>query len=223
VREKRKDVFAYVNVNAVNIAQKDAGFRDFLNGSFAAYCDGEGVRLGARILGSFLPPRIVLTYWIWDLCALCAGSGLSMFFLGGRETVVAQAVTAARERYPRLHIAGAHHGYFEKSGPENERVVELINGAKPNVLFVGFGMPLQEHWIMDNLQRLEVNAVFPSGSMIDYTAGTRKYAPRWMAGHGMEWCYRLAREPGRLWRRYLIGNPLFLIRIVRQRLYGGSR
>ena len=223
LREHRKDVFAYVNVHAVNLAQHDERFRQFLNSAHAAYCDGEGVRLGARIVGSYLPPRIVLTYWIWDLCALCAANDFSVFLLGGREEVVGQAAGALRAKVPGLSIAGSHHGYFAKSGPENDRVVELINRAKPNALFVGFGMPLQERWIADNLSRLDVNAVFPSGSMIDYTAGVKKYAPQWMARHGMEWCYRFSKEPLRLWRRYLIGNPLFLIRILRQRARKGTR
>ena len=222
-RLKRKDVYAYVNVHAINIAQKDKQFRQFINSAFSSYCDGEGVRVGARILGRTLPPRIVLTYWIWDLCSACADNALSVFFLGGKEDVVERAAASLQERYPSLRISGYHHGYFEKNGEENDRVLEIINRARPNVLFVGFGMPLQEHWIAQNIARLQVNAVFPAGSMIDYTAGRRKYAPRWMTRHGMEWCYRLMKEPWRLWRRYLIGNPLFILRVVGQRIRWGAQ
>ncbi len=220
-RLQRKDVYAYVNVHAVNLAQRDANFRNFLNDALSAYCDGEGVRLGARLLGRFLPPRIVLTYWIWDLCRFFEENDLSVFFLGGKEDVVERAVKVVTLRHPRLNVKGWHHGYFTKEGPENDRVVEMISGAAPNVLFVGFGMPLQEHWIQQNLSRLTVNAVFPAGSMIDYTAGVKKYAPRWMTSHGLEWLHRFLMDPWRLWRRYLIGNPLFVLRVVRQRLTQG--
>ena len=112
VRQQRKDVYTYVNVHAINIACKDSGFRDFLNESHIVYCDGEGVRLGARILGHFLPPRVVLTYWIWELCALFEKEKFSVFFLGSTEQYVAEAVERVRKRFPDIRIAGAHHGYF---------------------------------------------------------------------------------------------------------------
>src|SRR5262245_11392810 len=89
VQHGRNDVIAYVNVHAINLAQKDVRFREFLNNAKIVYCDGEGVRLGARMLGIDLPPRIVLTYWIWELCAMCERENLSMFFLGGESETAA--------------------------------------------------------------------------------------------------------------------------------------
>jgi N-acetylglucosaminyldiphosphoundecaprenol N-acetyl-beta-D-mannosaminyltransferase len=214
IRANRKDVFAYVNVHAINIAQRDARFMNILNSTHVVYCDGEGVRLGARILGARIPPRIVLTYWIWSLCRLCESNGFSMFFLGGDDTTVAKAVEEVKKRYRNIRIAGWHHGYFEKTGVENDRVIALINRAAPNVLLVAFGMPLQEYWIEENFERLNVNAVLPAGSVIEYTGGNKGLTPSWMADHGMEWLYRLVQEPVRLWKRYLIGNPLFMGRVM---------
>ncbi len=214
IKNQHKDTYAYVNVNAINIAQVDKRFRDFLNRSHVVYCDGEGVRLGGKFLGVSLPPRVVLTYWIWELCEFCQSEGYTMFFLGATAQNVNEAVQNVRARFPRIRILGSHHGYFEKEGRESDDVVDLIRQAKPNVLVVGFGMPVQEFWIEENFSRLSANVILPAGSMIDYTAGRKGLAPEWMATNGMEWLYRFFQEPSRLWKRYLIGNPLFMIKIL---------
>jgi N-acetylglucosaminyldiphosphoundecaprenol N-acetyl-beta-D-mannosaminyltransferase len=222
IRQRRKDVYAYVNINAINIARSDERFRNFLNCSHIVYCDGEGVRLGASMLGCWLPPRVVLTYWIWELCELMEREHFSVFFLGSTNEDVTEAVARVQQRYPKIRIVGSHHGYFAKRGTESDAVVELVNSAKPNVLIVGFGMPMQEFWIEENLARLNANVILPAGSMINYTAGRKSMAPQWMANHGMEWLYRFFQEPGRLWKRYLIGNPSFMFRIVLERLWKGK-
>jgi N-acetylglucosaminyldiphosphoundecaprenol N-acetyl-beta-D-mannosaminyltransferase len=223
IRLRRKDVYAYANIHGINIAQKDESFRRFLNESAVVYCDGQGVRLGARILGHRLPARIVLTYWIWELCALCESNGYTLFFLGGTETAVERAVQNISARFPRIRIVGRHHGYFEKKGIENDRIIEMIVKLCPNILFVGFGMPMQEHWIGANIHRLCANAILPAGSMIDYAAGLRATAPSWMAENGLEWLHRLVQEPSRLWKRYVLGNPSFMFRILFQRSQSGKR
>ncbi len=210
--------FANVNIHAVNIAQKDSVFREFLNAAPLVYCDGEGVRLGAKILGVALPPRIVLTYWIWDLCAMCEQRGYSIYLLGGRNEAVQKASENLRRTFPGLRIAGTQHGYFTKTGGESDRVVEEVARARPNILFVCFGMPLQEHWVRVNLSRLNANMVLFGGSTIDYAANLKRVAPVWMRSIGMEWLFRLLQEPRRLWKRYLVGNPLFIGKVIAQRL-----
>lgn len=211
-------IFAYVNVNALNIAVREPWFRDFLNDAACAYCDGEGVRYGAQLLGGRLPARIALTYFFWELCDEAVKGGLSIYLLGSHDHILREAVARISRRHPGIRIAGTHHGYFSKSGPDGDRVVAAINAARPDLLFVGFGMPLQERWIRDHREKLDVGAIFPCGSMIDYASGLKSIAPAWMRRNGLEWLYRLFQEPRRLWRRYLIGNPLFLLRVIRQRL-----
>lgn len=217
----RHTYFAYVNIHAVNLAVRDREFRDFLNAAPLVYCDGEGVRLGAKILGVRLPPRIVLTYWIWDLCAMCERRGYSIFLLGGRTDVVGRACENLQRAHPRLKVVGTHHGYFNKRGEESNRVIEMIRYARPNILFVCFGMPLQEHWVRENLPALDANMILFGGSTIDYAAGVKRVAPLWMRSSGLEWLFRLLQEPRRLWKRYLIGNPLFLGKVIVQRLHRG--
>jgi N-acetylglucosaminyldiphosphoundecaprenol N-acetyl-beta-D-mannosaminyltransferase len=221
VRNGHSKLYAYVNVHAVNLARNNRRFREIINGAFVAYCDGEGLRVGARMLGGRLPPRTVLTYWVGDLCSLMEERGLSVFFLGAREPVVRKAVAVLRERYPKLNVVGWHHGFFEKHGEASRKVVEEINQASPDLLFVGFGMPLQEYWIEENLASLRAGIVLPAGSMIEYIAGEKKVTPTWMANSGLEWFYRLLREPRRLWKRYLLGNPLFILRVLGHRIRFG--
>jgi len=216
-----KEVFAYVNVNAINIAQSNPEFRRFLNSAHVAYCDGEGIRLGARILGIAPPPRTVLTRTIWDLGALFQERGLSVFLLGGRRESAAAAASRWCDRYPKLRLVGYHDGYFEKTGPQNNEVIGSINRQCPNVLFVGFGMPEQELWIQRNIEQLQVNAVIPCGGMVDYLSGEAEVAPEWMSDYGMEWMHRLFQDPARLWERYLLGNPRFFFRILQELLNRG--
>ena len=213
------DVYAYANIHAINLAQKLPRFKTFLNNAHVVYCDGEGVRLGAWLLGLRFPPRVVLTYWAWELCAFCAEKGFSVFFLGAPENVIGLAVDRARRKIPKLKIAGWHHGYFTKNGPENDAIVARINAADPDILLVGFGMPAQEYWIDENRARMKVRVILPAGSLFDYMSGTKNIAPAWMANHGLEWVYRLFQEPGRLWKRYLIGNPAFFLRVLSQAVH----
>lgn len=216
VRGRKHHVYAYANVHALNLAWSMPDFRAFLNSSRKVYCDGEGVRWAARLLGFHLPPRIVLTYFFWDICREAERSGFSLYLLGSYDDRLRDAVERIHSRHPALRIAGTHHGYFEKQGPESEAVLASIRFANPDFLFVGFGMPLQEEWIQANLAALSAPAILPCGSMIEYASGRKALAPAWMSNHGLEWLFRLIQEPRRLWKRYLLGNPLFFLRVVRQ-------
>jgi N-acetylglucosaminyldiphosphoundecaprenol N-acetyl-beta-D-mannosaminyltransferase len=213
----RKEIVAYVNVHAMNIARKDVRFRRFLQTADHVYCDGEGVRLGARLLGGALPQKIVLTRWIRELAQLLARQRYSVFLLGGRDGTVRSAAAAFQQFAPELRIAGFHHGYFGRDGKENQNLIQQIAAVRPHVLFVGLGMPDQEFWIEANKESLNVNAIIPCGGMIDYLSGEKSPPPEWMWRNGLEWLHRLAQDPARLWKRYLIGNPAFMFNILRER------
>jgi N-acetylglucosaminyldiphosphoundecaprenol N-acetyl-beta-D-mannosaminyltransferase len=119
---------------------------------------------------------------------------------------------------PGIRIAGLHDGYFPKEGPESDKVVEMINVARPNILLVGFGMPVQEKWVRDNAARLNANVIMVVGGFFDRLSGTVPWTPRWMTDHGLEWAYLSLRRPRRFFERYLIGNPKFLIQVVLERI-----
>ena len=220
VRAKAHVVVANVNVQATNLAQKEPSFRDFLNGSGAVFCDGFGVLLGASLLGHRIPERITFADWTWDFAEHAQKRRWGLFFLGAKPGVAERAGDALRARYPDLRILGSHHGYFDKSRdhPENRRVIETINAAEPDVVLVGFGMPAQEFWLRDNWADVKAHVALPAGAAFDYVSGRVRRGPRWMTEHGLEWLARLAIDPRRLWRRYLIGNPRFLWAVLRERV-----
>jgi N-acetylglucosaminyldiphosphoundecaprenol N-acetyl-beta-D-mannosaminyltransferase len=204
----------------LNLAYNDAGLRDLLNGAEVVFCDGYGVMLAARILGRRIPERITYADWMWRLAAFAASEGFSLFFLGAEPGIAQRAAERLEDLYPDLNIAGVHHGYFDHApgSPENEAVVEKINAATPDILVLGFGMPLQERWLMRNWDRVDARVALTGGAVFDYVSGELRRGPRILTDNGFEWLARLLVEPGRLWRRYVVGNPLFLLRVLRQRL-----
>jgi N-acetylglucosaminyldiphosphoundecaprenol N-acetyl-beta-D-mannosaminyltransferase len=212
-----------VNVHCLNLAQEQIWLKDFLNSAAINFCDGVGVILGARLLGETIPERITYADWMWQLAEFSAVRGYSFFLLGAKPGVAEAAAAQLSERYPTLEIAGVHHGYFDKTydSAENLAVIEAINSTKPNILVLGFGMPLQEKWLMENWSRVDANIALTGGAVFDYLSGELRRAPAWMTSHGFEWLGRLFIEPRRLYKRYLLGNPLFITRVLWQRL--GSR
>lgn len=225
VREGGHVLVLHANVHGLNLCYRDPELRTFFNSAPVVFCDGAGVVLGARILGGRLPERITYADWAWQLADFAEGEGLSLFFLGGRPGVAKRASSLLRERYPNLKVAGALHGYFDQAvgSPENEVVLKEINAARPEILLVGLGMPLQERWLMRNWERIDAHVALTGGAVFDYVSGELKRGPRLLTDNGFEWLARLVIEPKRLWRRYVIGNPLFLARVLKQRLVREAR
>ena len=219
IRSRAKTVVLHVNVHCLNLAYNQIWMRRFLNSADIVFCDGAGVILGARILGHNIPERITYADWMWHLAALAEKEDFSLFFLGAKPGIADKAAARLSEKHPGLRIIGTHHGYFNKTAgnPENEMVIRKINAASPNILIVGFGMPLQEKWLMENRDRINFNVALTGGAVFDYISGELRRAPRWMTDNGLEWLGRLLIEPRRLWRRYVVGNPLFFWRVLKQR------
>jgi len=220
VHYENKGLFLNVNVYALNLAYEYPWLRLFFNQAQCVFCDGAGVVLGAKILGYQVPYRITYADWMWPLSRFVESHDFSFYFLGAYPGVAKKAAANLRSRFPDLRIVDAHHGYFDKSpgSAENEAVIEQINAVKPNILIVGFGMPLQERWLMQNWDRIDANVALTGGAVFDYVSGELQRAPRWMTDNGLEWLGRLLIEPRRLWKRYLIGNLLFIWRVLKQRL-----
>ena len=219
----RKALVLNVNVNCLNLAYPRPWLRSFLNAADIVFCDGAGVMLGARVLGHRVPQRITYADWIWQLAEFAEPRGFTFFFLGARPGVAEKAAAYLRKRFPRLQVGGTHHGYFDKTpgSPENEGVIQRINAVRPDILIVGFGMPLQERWLLENWESIEASVTLTGGAVFDYVSGGLRRAPRWMTDQGLEWLGRLIIEPRRLWKRYIIGIPLFLWRVFRQKMGSG--
>ena len=215
----KKTIVGNVNVRAMNFASKLPWYRNFLNSADLVFCDGFGVLLGAKLKGCSIDSKHRMTCpdYIEDLALACERESVSLFLLAGKPGVVDKAINKLTAIAPNLNIEG-HHGYFTKSGTENESVIDTINRFKPDILYVGFGMPLQEQWIKNNIQKIEAKVFLPLGACLDFYTGTVARGPRVMTDSGFEWLSRLITEPKRLWKRYLIGNSEFLYRVMSEKL-----
>ncbi len=218
IHDGRKELVLNVNVNAINQALRHPWMGDLLNSAAIVFCDGYGVILGAKILGYNIPERITYADWIWDISSFCEREGFSFFFLGAKEGIAKTAADRLREKFPNLEIVGIRDGYFDKAGTENEKIIEEINYASPDILLVGFGMPAQELWLKENWHKIDAHIALTGGACFDFISETVRRAPRWMSNNGLEWLFRLILEPRRMFFRYVIGNPLFLIRIIKERI-----
>lgn len=216
IANEQRAIMTYVNVHAMNMAYEKPRFRHFLNNAALTFCDGQGVRLGAKLLGKEIDYRYTPPDWIDDLCALCVEQGYSLYLLGAEGDVTERAATMLQEKHPGLQIAGTYHGYFDKQkdSAESQAIVERVNAANPDILLLGFGMPKQEYWLEDHWEALTVRVAMPVGAMFDYVVGDVYRAPRWVTDNGFEWLARLVVEPRRLWKRYVVGNPLFIWRVL---------
>lgn len=201
----------YVNTDCMLISMRHKEYRRALNNSDLVYADGMGVVWGARLWGKYLPGRSTGADFMPDFCKIFAGRGLRLFFLGGKQGVAEEASARLLKTIPNLQIVGTHHGYFKRE--ENRQIIELIRKTEPHILIVGFGAPKQETWIDENAEGLQVPVVWGVGGLFDFLSGRTRRGPQWLLDHGFEWLCRLIVEPGRLWRRYLIGNAKFVFYI----------
>jgi N-acetylglucosaminyldiphosphoundecaprenol N-acetyl-beta-D-mannosaminyltransferase len=196
-------IIAHHNLHSVYLYQRDIKMRMFYKRADIVHIDGMPLVYWARLLGYPVSREQRVTYvdWVHPLLALAAYEGWRVFYLGGKPGVAARAAERLRCQYPSL-IIGTHHGYFRSD--ENDTVLATIADFRPHILMVGMGMPRQEHWILDNLDRIRTNAILTAGACFDYIAGEIQTPPRWMGRIGLEWLYRLISEPRRLGRRYLV-------------------
>lgn len=206
----------YVNAHVLNQSRESPALRDALESADLVYCDGYGVRLAARALDVDIPHRMTGADWVWGLAALAEAAGQSVYLLGSDPGAADEAAKRLSRWYPGLRIAGTHHGYFEVGSPHDERVIEDINDRRPDIVLVGMGTPKQELWVQQNAGKLDVGVLWTVGALFDYVSGRVPRAPAWLADNGLEWIFRLAVDPQGMWRRYLLGNPVFVSRVMAQ-------
>jgi N-acetylglucosaminyldiphosphoundecaprenol N-acetyl-beta-D-mannosaminyltransferase len=184
---------------------------DVLNADIVGV-DGMGILVGARLLGVRIPERVAGVDLMERVLALCAMEGFRPFFLGASQRVLELALASLAERHPTLQIAGARHGYFDRAG--ERQVVEDINKAKPDCLFVGMPTPRKERFVAEHGGELEVPFVMGVGGGIDILARHVRRAPDVWQRSGFEWLYRTLQEPRRMWRRYLSTNTAYAVILV---------
>jgi len=201
-----------VDASSVVIAQRDAEFREIVNGADLVTPDSAGILLAAKWFGCPLPERVSGVDLALRISERAAAAGWPMFLLGGAPGVAALAGQELRKRFAGLKIAGTHHGYFE----DDEEIVREIRESGAKVLFVALGIPKQEKWIQAHLKRLGVCAAIGVGGSLDVFSGKVPRAPEWMRRHGLEWIHRLLVNPRKIRKVALL--PRFLLMVAAEKV-----
>jgi N-acetylglucosaminyldiphosphoundecaprenol N-acetyl-beta-D-mannosaminyltransferase len=199
----------HVAVNAAKVvaASNDSRLAEIIRGCDLVNADGIAVVWASRLLGAPLPERVAGIDLFERLVGTAARDGRSVYFLGARPGVVARVAEVFRARHPGLEISGFRDGYW---GDDDEGVVEEIRHARPDYLFLAVPSPRKEYWLSQHLSSLRVPFAMGVGGSFDVVAGRTGRAPKLVQRLGLEWAWRLAQEPRRMWRRYLVGNLSFI-------------
>jgi N-acetylglucosaminyldiphosphoundecaprenol N-acetyl-beta-D-mannosaminyltransferase len=203
-----------VNVDKIVKADRDPRIRDVVNGCDIVNVDGQPVVWASRLLGKPIKERVTGIDLMIRLFAEADRRGYRLYFLGARGEVVQRVVDEVRSRFPGAEIAGWRDGYFRPD--EEEAVADDIARARPDILFVAITSPKKELFLARWKDRIKAPFVMGVGGSFDVFAGLVDRAPRWMQRAGLEWLFRLAQEPRRMWRRYLIEDMRFLWLVVRE-------
>lgn len=212
------------NVDHVVQADSDPYLRRIYTECPLVLADGMPLIWASRFLGAPLKEKISGSDFLVNFCPVAAKKGYRLFFLGGKDDAVEISASILRESYPGLQVVGTCSPPlgFEKIPAANRRVVEKIIAADPDIIFVGLGTPKQEKWIYENRHLYRTSLSFPVGAGFDFLSGKSRRAPGWMRRLGLEWLWRLALEPGRLFRRYLVRDMKFFPIVFRQLRKGVS-
>ncbi|WP_234028762.1 WecB/TagA/CpsF family glycosyltransferase [Pseudoblastomonas halimionae] len=217
---KQSTVVNFVNAHCVNTLSKDDEYRRALATSDRILPDGSGMSLAARMAGVKLGENLNGTDLFPHICEFAEYSGQAIFLLGGEHGVADGAAAWAARSFPQIDIAGTWHGYFDAE--EENALIERINRSGASILFVGFGVPLQEKWIAENRHRIDIPVILGVGGLFDYYSGRIPRAPRMVRAIGCEWAWRLAMEPRRLAKRYIVGNGVFMAHAAQHALESGG-
>ncbi len=208
-------IAAFVNPDCLNKAIGDRDYHHLLNQSDLVLPDGSGLRIAAKVLGVALTDNVNGTDLFPLLCERAAASGQKMFLFGGRPGVALEAAEAMQQRFPGLRIVGCLDGYSHRA--RNGVVIRAINASGADIVLAGLGAPQQETWLHEHRDNLNAGIGVGVGGLFDYYSGHIRRAPLWLREAGLEWMWRVFQEPGAKWHRYVVGNPLFLWRIARER------
>ena len=200
---------AFVNADCLNIAYKNARYAGILNSADAVWADGVGMAIAAKHVHTPVHGNVNGT----DMLPLLCRHGWSLYLFGAAPGVAEKARERLVAEFPEAKIVGVDHGFCRTPEEENA-VIARINAARPDILLVAMGVPRQEEWIVSHRAQLSCGIAIGVGGLFDFASGRIPRAPVWMRKLRIEWTYRLYNEPVRLFRRYVIGNPVFLWRIL---------
>ena len=213
VKEKCSHHVAFINAHCLNLAYKNESYKQILKECSAVFADGIGAKIGAKMLGTKVEENVNGT----DMFPLLAQKPYRLYLFGGAPGVAATALEKAKKLNGKAEFAGCANGFFKEKS--EEEIFAEIAGLNIDILLVAMGVPKQEEWINRNLDKLSGCVAIGVGGLLDFVSERIPRAPMWMRKCNIEWCFRLYCEPRRLFKRYIIGNPLFIGRILRSRIW----
>jgi N-acetylglucosaminyldiphosphoundecaprenol N-acetyl-beta-D-mannosaminyltransferase len=222
VRSKSGGMVFTPNVDHVVLAEKDARFRAAYRAVNLSLVDGTLLLWASRLLGWSLPEKVSGSDLLLPLMQRAAQCGFRVYLLGGAPGVAEAARERLQQQFPELLVVGCDESRVDVDALD-PAILERIARAAPDLVLVALGAPKQEVFIFEQRERLGSAVCIGVGGSLDFVAGTRKRAPRWISRIGLEWLYRLLQEPRRLFRRYLLRDPLFAWILTRQLLGTGAR
>lgn len=217
--KKSKALISTINAHSYNTLSEDKDFQVALQSSDVLLPDGISVVWAMRMLTGVKLQKIAgADLFQYEMERINAKGG-RCFFLGSTDDILQMIRSKAKKDYPNVDVHSYSPPYKPKfSEEENSEMIKAINSVEPDVLFVGMTAPKQEKWAFEHFNELKVGHVCCIGAVFDFYAGTVTRAPHWMISSGLEWAYRLVKEPRRMWRRYLIGNIKFIASVVREKM-----
>lgn len=214
-----------INAHSYNTAQKDALFAEALAKGDVLIPDGASIVKACRWIGAKSQPRERVAGWDlfefeMDQLNRKAGGRKRVMFMGSSEQVLVRIRERAAEVYPNLEVVTYSPPYKpEFDEKDNQQIIKAIHAADPDLLWIGMTAPKQEKWTYAHWNDLNIHChVGTVGAVFDFFAGTYQRAPQWWQEHSLEWLYRLLKEPRRMWCRYVLGNPLFLWNVLKERV-----
>jgi N-acetylglucosaminyldiphosphoundecaprenol N-acetyl-beta-D-mannosaminyltransferase len=211
--QRKKGIIVTPNVDHIVMLQDDAEMRHIYKNALFRYADGMPIVWLSKLLkGKHLPERVTGADLLIAICEKAANTRLNIYFLGGNPGVAEQAATKLKSRFHNLNISGIYCPPFgfENNRIETDLIINDINSRNVDILFIGVGAPKQEKWTAKHIDRLNVGPILCVGAAFDFAAGIIKRAPVWIQKSGLEWFWRLASEPGRMWKRYLVRDSRFI-------------
>ncbi len=218
-RRDRARMVHFVHPHALNLATNDPSLRARLASADLVLPDGIGLQIGARIVGTPLKHNVNGTDLLPLLCDALAEREIPLSLVGAAPGVAAACAARLKERHPSLIVAEVEHGFIQ--GAERDALIERLRRVG-GVVLVGMGTPIQERWAWEHLAAVSGITVLTVGGLFDFYSGRIPRAPMALREVGLEWTWRLAQEPTRLAKRYLLGNPVFLARSLKQRAFGST-
>lgn len=213
----RRKIF-FINAHCVNIAAKDEHYLNVLKHQAKLFADGSGMRLASKLAGRVFKDNVNGTDLFPLICQEAASADVKVALFGAQPGIAERCAENMKKQFPKLQIVWVHDGFFR---PQDEvKLIQSINDSRADLLFVAMGVPRQEIWIDRNAEQLKAPVIMGVGALFDFYSGAMPRAPLFMRRMGVEWFYRFLVEPRRMFKRYWIGNFVFMFRVLSRRLQG---